>query len=125
MTLLHDVLDPAELTAAVDNGLVRTQRHPSLPFTIYNYTETCQYSGAWTPVTLACRGLITDADGPIVARPYPKFFNHTEAHAPRPGADERVRVTDKADGSLGVIYHDGTGFAVATRGSFASDQALH
>jgi len=35
-------------------------------------------------------------------------------------------VTDKADGSLGVIYPDGTGgHAVATRGSFASEQALH
>ena len=125
MTLLHDVLDPAELAAAIDNGLVRLQRHPTLPFTIYNYTEACQYSASWTPVTLACRGLIVDAGGRIAARPFPKFFNHTESRAPALDPGAAVTVTDKADGSLGVIYHDGSGFAVATRGSFASDQARH
>ncbi|MBO3736382.1 RNA ligase [Actinoplanes flavus] len=125
MTLLHDVLDPLELAEAIGNGLVRTQRHPSLPFVIYNYTEACQYSGAWTPITLACRGLVVDADGRIAARPFPKFFNHDQAQAPALDPGARVTVTDKADGSLGVIYHDGSGYAVATRGSFASDQALH
>ncbi|MFF5293615.1 hypothetical protein [Paractinoplanes globisporus] len=29
MTLLADVLDPAELAIAVEKGLVRTQRHPT------------------------------------------------------------------------------------------------
>jgi RNA ligase len=125
MTLLADVLDPAELATAVESGLVRTQRHPSRPFVIYNYTEACQYTAAWTPVTLACRGLVVAADGRIVARPYPKFFNHTEAHAPRLDPAAEVRVFDKADGSLGIVYHDGDGLAVATRGSFASDQAAH
>ena len=38
-----------------------------------------------------------------------------------------MHVTDKADGSLGIIYAspDGSGYAIATRGSFASDQARH
>ncbi|GIF10634.1 RNA ligase [Actinoplanes teichomyceticus] len=125
MTLLHDVLDPVKVTEAVETGLVRAQRHPSRPFTIYNYTEACQYAGAWSPVTLTCRGLIVDADGRIVARPYPKFFNHQESQAPALDAAAPVRVTDKADGSLGIVYHDGSGYAVATRGSFASDQARH
>src|SRR5690348_14978098 len=125
MTLLRDVFDPVELTAAIESGLVRLQRHPSRPFTIYNYTEACQYSAAWSPITLACRGLIVDAGGRIVARPFAKFFNHTESQAPALDVQAQVTVTDKADGSLGVIYHDGSGFAVATRGSFASGQALH
>ncbi|MCU7724599.1 2'-5' RNA ligase [Actinoplanes sp. KI2] len=125
MTLLADVLDPAELASAVEKGLVRTQRHPSRPFVIYNYTEACQYAGAWTPVTLACRGLVVDAGGKIVARPFTKFFNHSESHAPSFDPAAAVTVTDKSDGSLGIIYHDGDGLAVATRGSFASDQALH
>ncbi|WP_430788275.1 RNA ligase [Actinoplanes sp. G11-F43] len=125
MTLLHDVLDPARLAEAIDSGLVRTQCHPTLPFVIYNYTEACQFSGAWTPVTLACRGLVVDGRGRIAARPFPKFFNHDQSQAPRLDPDATVTVTDKADGSLGVLYHDGTGWAVATRGSFASDQARH
>jgi RNA ligase len=38
---------------------------------------------------------------------------------------EPVTVTDKADGSLGILYPTPDGYAVATRGSFASDQAVH
>ncbi|MEV4707216.1 2'-5' RNA ligase [Actinoplanes sp. NPDC049316] len=125
MTLLADVFDPAELAAAVETGHVRKQRHPSRPYVIYNYTEACQYAGAWTPVTLACRGLIASESGEVLARVLPKFFNHTESHAPALRPDAEVRVTDKADGSLGVLYPDGAGFAVATRGSFTSAQALH
>ena len=126
MTLLADVLDPVELTAAVETGHVRKQRHPSRPYVIYNYTEACQYAAAWTPVTLACRGLIAASDtGEVLARPFSKFFNHTEGHAPVMRLAAPVSVTDKADGSLGVIFPDGDGYAVATRGSFASAQALH
>jgi len=125
MTLLADVLDPVELTAAVENGHVRMQRHPSRPYVIYNYTEACQYAGAWTPVTLACRGLIASETGEVLARPFQKFFNHTEGHAPALRAEAAVTVTDKLDGSFGILYPDGDGYAVATRGSFASAQALH
>src|SRR5438105_3439699 len=126
MTLLADVLDPVELATAVENGHVRLQRHPSRPLVIYNYTEACQFASAWTPVTLACRGLIAHTEtGAVIARVLPKFFNHNEPHAPRLDLTSKVRVTDKADGSLGIIFADGDGYAVATRGSFASDQALH
>jgi hypothetical protein len=64
---------------------------------MYNYTEACQYTAAWTPVTLACRGLVVDADGRIVARPFAKFFNHSESHAPRFDPVAAVVVTDKSD----------------------------
>jgi RNA ligase len=126
MTLLADVFDPADLAAALEAGHVRKQRHPSRPYEIYNYTESCQYNGAWTPVTLACRGLIVDTrSDAVLARPLVKFFNHNESQAPALDPTAEVRVTDKADGSLGIIFPDGDGWAVATRGSFASEQALH
>lgn len=126
MTLFADVLDQSALTAAMRAGLVRLQRHPDRPYVVYNYTETCQYAGAWTPVTLACRGLVVDeSTGMVLARPYPKFFNHNEPQAPRLRPDAPVTVTDKLDGSLGILYRDGDELAVATRGSFASDQARH
>ena len=124
MTLLADVLDPAELASAVEKGHVRVQRHPARPYEIYNYTEACQYAGAWTPVTLACRGLIV-SEGVVLARPYKKFFNHSEGNAPALRPDAPVNVTDKADGSLGIVFWDGDEPAVATRGSFASEQARH
>lgn len=122
---LPDILDQALLDAMVAQGFVRIQRHPSLPLTIYNYTEAAQFTGAWNPVTLACRGLIVAADGVVVARPFAKFFNHDQPGAPTLDLHETVTVTDKADGSLGIIYPAGDGWAVATRGSFASDQADH
>ncbi|WP_305789534.1 RNA ligase [Symbioplanes lichenis] len=126
MTLLADVLDPAALAEAVRTGHVRTQRHPSRPYVIHNYTEACQYVGAWTPVTLACRGLITHAGtGEVLARPFAKFFNVSEPQAPVLDPATKVTVTDKSDGSLGIIWPDEDGWAVATRGSFASDQARH
>ncbi|GAB3152592.1 hypothetical protein GCM10027290_43590 [Micromonospora sonneratiae] len=126
-TRLADILDVTALDAALAEGHVRAQRHPDHPMSIYNYTEACTYGQYWTPVTLACRGLIVDdATGTVLARPFAKFFNHEQPGAPTLRLDAPVTVTDKADGSLGIIYPDPDGtFAVATRGSFASDQARH
>jgi RNA ligase len=61
----------------------------------------------------------------VVARPFPKFFNHGEPEAAALDLADRVTVTDKADGSLGILYPGGAGWEVATRGSFASEQAIH
>jgi putative RNA ligase len=124
--LTLDQLFPADaLAQAVADGHVRAQTHPSAPLTIYNYTEHCAFASAWTVVTLTCRGLIVDETGRIVARAFDKFFNHNQPGAPVIGLDEAVSVTDKADGSLGIIYDGPDGLAVATRGSFASAQAVH
>lgn len=125
---LGDLFQPGELQQAVDDGFVRVQHHPVLPYDIYNYTETCAYSRAWGPVTVACRGLIAHRDtGRILARALPKFWNHNEPESTGLFTSaEPVTVTEKADGSLGILYPTGPGaYAVATRGSFASVQALH
>lgn len=116
-----------ELKSAIDAGDVRWQSHPEFSeLEIYNYTEETQFRSRWNKVTLACRGLILNmVTGEVVARPWEKFFNlgqmdnRIESHAP-------VEVTDKVDGSLGILYRRPDGkFAIATRGSFASEQALH
>lgn len=124
-TTLAAMFPPGALDRAVADGLVRAQVHPALPLTIWNYTEKCTYANAWDEVTLACRGLISDASGAVLARPLVKFFNHGQPGAAEIGLDEPVVVTDKADGSLGIVYPTPDGPAVATRGSFASDQARH
>jgi len=112
------------LQQALDDGYVRTQTHPDLPLTIYNYTEKAAYEAAWTPVTLACRGLIVDAAGSILARPFRKFFNYGQTGAPTFDLTGKAVVTDKLDGSLGILYPTPDGHAIATRGSFASEQAI-
>lgn len=122
-TKLHDVLDQVALNEAVTGGHVAVQTHPELPLRIFNYTAACQYERGWNPTTLACRGLIVDDDDVVVARPFPKFFNYGEV----PLADipqNAPHVTSKMDGSLGIVYPTPNGWAVATRGSFTSDQAV-
>lgn len=116
-----------ELKKAVDAKLVTERKHPTADLYIYNYTPLVQYSRAWDEVTLNCRGLILDGAGNIVARPFRKFFNYEEYQNPEmPPLPLHLPYTvmDKMDGSLGILYHDGQDYAIATRGSFESDQAI-
>lgn len=122
---LWDVLDMQALDKAIEGGYVREQTHPALPLRILNYTEKAQYERAWDAVTLNCRGLIVNSDGEIVARPFAKFFNYSEHPEGTFDLRSRVAVTDKWDGSLGILYPTPDGHAIATRGSFTSEQAQH
>lgn len=125
-TLLADIVDPLALQAAISEGLVRARQHPTLDLTIYNYSERAQYERIWNQVTRNCRGLIVNGAGEVVARPWSKFFNYGEHEQERGDLtpldlSAPVEVTDKMDGSLGILYGD----AIATRGSFISEQARH
>jgi len=126
MTHVSEIFDVKDLTDAIAAGWVRVQSHPTEPLFIYNYTESAQYKRHWDKVTLACRGLILDIEGNIIARPWNKFFNFGERPLEFSTADP-AEVTDKKDGSLGILYRvPMTGdYAISTRGSFASDQAIH
>lgn len=116
----------ATLADMITGGYVRSQVHPTLPLTIFNYTEKAAYEGVWNDVTLQCRGLIVNySTGAVVARPFKKFFNYGQTGAPALDLDARCIVTDKLDGSMGIIFPTPDGPAVATRGSFTSEQALH
>ena len=102
-------------------GLLYKQVHPSLPLTIWNYTEKVQYEGLWDDITLMCRGLVTDDKGNVIARPFKKFFNMEEGkHTPT----SDFEVYEKMDGSLGIFFYYEGGWVMATRGSFTSDQAV-
>lgn len=112
----------------VDEGYIRLQVHPEFPqLRIANYTEKAVFDREWNAATRASRGLIFDVDnGDVLARPFPKFFNHGEVDAAKIELDDEVWVSDKMDGSLGIIYvAPDNSVRVATRGSFASDQAVH
>lgn len=103
-----------------ERGLLYSQIHPTLPLTIWNYTEKVQYESLWDEVTLATRGLVTDGSGRVVARPFSKFFNIEEGkHTPT----QEFEVFEKMDGSLGIVFVYEGQVVYATRGSFASDQA--
>jgi RNA ligase len=71
---------------------------------------------------MECRGLIVKADGTVVARPFKKFLNIEQYQGEIPL--EPFTVTEKVDGSLGVLYFAGGRPFIATRGSFVSEQAV-
>ena len=126
---INDIIPAHELAEAMADKLIRAQYHDELPLVILNYTNKAQINRIWNRATMNARGLIYNAaTGQVVARPFRKFFNHNEEPKAkrRWSEDEMVVVNDKLDGSLGILYPTGDGdYAIATRGSFTSDQALH
>lgn len=128
MTTLEEIgLNLSDLDKAVITGYVSVRPHPdNVNLLIYNYTPKAQYERVWTTETLTCRGLIlnipeNEVDVTVVARPFKKFFNLGEAEMP----EGPFVAQEKMDGSLGIIYLAPDGLpSVATRGSFASDQAI-
>ena len=90
---------------------------------LFNYTPAAHFAGEWSDLEIMCRGLILNKHtGEIVARPFDKFFNWMEGG--RRGSGRIVTVTEKTDGSMGVLFRYPSGrLAIATRGSFDSDQA--
>lgn len=122
---LHDLFDMDLYTDMVHEGYIRLNRHPDLPIYILNYTEHAQFDREWNEVTLQCRGLIVDQNNVIVARPFDKFFNYGEPNADVIELGDYVDVTDKMDGSMGILWQYQGQQGIATRGSFVSDQAIH
>ncbi|NUM43854.1 MAG: hypothetical protein HUU38_04040 [Anaerolineales bacterium] len=97
---------------------------------IFNYTPKAQYAGRWNFFERVSRGLILNRlTGEIVARPFDKFYNYNEPG--RKATGHLVTVTEKMDGSLGILYRSasqsasfqGEKYRIATRGAFHSDQA--
>jgi hypothetical protein len=110
-----------KLNTYYNEGLLFKQVHPTLPLTIWNYSDRVQYDDLWNETLLMCRGLVTDNEGNVVAKSFNKFFNQEEGkHIPTSEFD----VYTKLDGSLGIFFNYNGEWIMATRGSFTSDQAI-
>ena len=105
------------------DGLLLRQTHPNYDLTIWNYSPKVQYDRLWDDITIQCRGLVTNSEGKIVARPFKKFFNYEE-HSPEEIPNEDFVVYEKLDGSLGILFNYQDEWILATRGSFTSPQAI-
>lgn len=89
---------------------------------IFNYNPMAQYEGRWNFFETVSRGLIINKrTGEIVARAFDKFHNWFQGG--RRAKGHIVVVTEKVDGSVGVLYRTSQGYKIATRGSFNSAQA--
>lgn len=128
-TTIDEILDWDALMRHVDAGEVSMRYHPEFEdLAIFNYTEKAAFDRIWTPETRMSRGLIVNLQTTeVLARPFPKFHNWDEPEAPSIAWDQKLyHWADKADGSLGILYRDPNGRpAIATRGSFTSEQAIH
>lgn len=126
---LFDLFTPEELGAQIEAKMVKATPHSFADLTIYNYTQVAQFNPElWNHVTDKCRGLIVDRDGNVVARGFEKFWNYGDSRHPETLPENLPKtpplLTRKVDGSLGVGYKIAGEWFVATRGSFASEQAV-
>ncbi len=93
---------------------------------IYCYSPKCVYDKKWNKYTRMARGLIVNLKtGEVVARPFPKFFNLNEVEETRLEnlPMEEPEITEKLDGSLGILYKDSGKYFITTKGTFYSEQS--
>ena len=112
MTHLADILDTAALEAQIAAGLITRRVLVGSDIAVYNYTARAAFSGTWSTETRRCRGLVADGAGRVLARPFEKFFDISMSEIP----DGECLVTEKVDGSLGILYQGPDGLAITTRG---------
>lgn len=123
----RELFSQGDLSKEIEGGYVRLTHHPELPLKILNYSERAQYEQRWNNVTRNCRGLIIDHNDNVIARPWPKFHNlgeHDGVRHAEVDLDAKCVTQEKLDGSMGCAYMTPDGPAIATRGSFTSDQAV-
>jgi len=109
-----------KIQEAVDLGYIREVKWEGLY--LYNYTNRAEYNDYWPEEVMMCRGLILDSQQNIVALPMKRFFNYLQGGRVPNGY--MMEVTEKLDGSMGLLFkHEGR-WRIATRGSFESGQAL-
>ncbi len=114
-------MDWKKVEELIEQGYIRKRKHPTLPLWIYNYTHNAQFDKMWTPETLACRGIVADEQNKIWARPFEKFFNIEEHQYKFP--EGPIEISEKMDGSLGILFRYDSELVFCSRGSFDSDQA--
>lgn len=109
----------------LEGRFIRESFHPTLDLRIIKYTESAQFDHVWNDCTMACRGLIVNSENEVIARPFDKFFNLNVDALTEADLDRPVRVTDKMDGSLGILWNYKGQQGIATPGSMVSDHAFH
>lgn len=109
--------DISNLIDSINNGYIRKANHPTLPLSIYNYTQKTQFEGNWTPITRQTRGLVLDDNYNIIIKCPEKFFNKDEPLA-APVDLMNARISEKLDGYYISIKLDSDwGLIITSRGS--------
>lgn len=122
-------IDFGTLLKYEQDNLIRHGVHPTRDLHVWCYTQYTVYNGYWDDITRMARGLVTDGEGYVISRPFPKFFNWGQPEAPGPEiTNQPFWAYDKEDGSLIIVSTDANGDVVVnTKGSFTtwhSEEAL-
>ena len=108
----------------VTAGSLIINKHPSKDLFILNYSRLVTFEKRWDEFLLSTRGLIIDGDCNIIAKGLPKFFNEFEHQLGELPYHLPYQVFIKRDGSLGIIFIYEGEVILASKGSFASTQAI-
>ena len=119
-------IDWKVLNEYVENNLIITNKHPEYDLWILNYSPKAQSKKFWDEYTLSCRGMVVDAEGNILARPFQKFKNYEEHDPSEIDMSQEFNIFEKMDGSLIIVfyYEPRMEWIVASRGSFISEQSI-
>lgn len=95
--------------------------------TLYNYKPDAAFrdDDEWTDYERACRGVVLDDDGNLIALPFPKFFNWSEENRHNTDGLTVSHFETKVDGSLGICFHYKGEWWVTTHGSLDSHQGIY
>lgn len=100
-------------------GHVKVQERGDL--LLFDYTTGAHIANEWNFFERVSRGLIINQKtGEIVARPFEKFFYWLADG--RKVSGHIVSITEKMDGSLGVLFRHKGQYHITTKGSFFSPQ---
>lgn len=86
------------LNVYIENNLIVSNKHPEYDIWILNYSPKVQSKKFWDEYTLSCRGLVIDAEGKILARPFQKFKNFEEHDPSEIDMSQPYEIFEKMDG---------------------------
>jgi len=114
------------LFAEIEKDNINVSYHREFPnLAIFKYSLNCVFERNWNKFTLMARGLILDLEAEVVvATPFVKFFNYGEIESGSFSVIEQLfTVTEKVDGSLGIMFFYDGEWRISTAGGFDSEQA--
>ena len=125
---LEDITSIEDIQTLAKMGFENWQEYGDVNVTergdllLFDYTTAAHIANTWNFFERVSRGLIINRKtGEIVARPFDKFF-YWMANGIR-ASGHIVTVTEKVDGSLGILYRHKGDYHITTKGSFYSPQA--
>ena len=109
------------------------EKHPDADLYIYGYDNRKQSRKIWDNFNINMRGLIVDAEGNVEAMSFKKFFTFRNYLSPKLIAlsegntlrlpQEDYTITEKVDGTMGLLYWINDTPYIATQRSFKATNA--